>query len=220
MRAITRVFGTWDDGGGVMEEVVGGAGEVNLTLFGDTAFGVCSGDSESESERISGVAGPESSVEGTRESWEICDKDGCKSILPKRIQAQAATDASEMQMRYANGESRARSSGFQWEGRNLGEVRREVAAGCRGSRAMMSRQVRARRQASWKPGLGSRTQCDQEYNGDTNAQVPAGNAGGSDSVENGVVEWAKMETGGRARAGGTWRLASTAGLHMDLTIPL
>lgn len=76
-----RLLGICEDGGGVMDEVVGGAGDVNLTL---SAFD-CPGEPGLEDEpRLVGVAGRESSVEGISESWESWDSDAWESILPGR----------------------------------------------------------------------------------------------------------------------------------------
>jgi hypothetical protein len=65
-----------------MEEVVGGAGDVNLALSGETAFDISS-DSDCSAEGSLGVAGRDSSVEGMSESWDSWDKDACESILPR-----------------------------------------------------------------------------------------------------------------------------------------
>lgn len=64
-----------------MDEVVGGAGEVNLSRLGESSLVRCVGPGEPdvEAERSLGVAGRESSVEGMSESWE---KDAWESILP------------------------------------------------------------------------------------------------------------------------------------------
>lgn len=67
VRTTERMLGSWDDGGGVMDEVVGGAGDVNFSIF-------ATGDAEHEAERTSGVAGLDGCVEGiTTDSWEACD---------------------------------------------------------------------------------------------------------------------------------------------------
>ena len=67
-----RVFGTWDEGGGVIDAVVGGGGEVNFSTFV-----LCAepGEFEGDTECIrGGVAGPGSSVDGMATgSWEVCD---------------------------------------------------------------------------------------------------------------------------------------------------
>jgi hypothetical protein len=91
VRTSTRVFGSWDDGGGVMDEVVGGAGDANFSIL-------ATGDPEREADRsIAGVAGLDSSVEGiSTDSWEACDNGACESILPRRKQDQGATDTSEL----------------------------------------------------------------------------------------------------------------------------
>lgn len=75
--AMTRVFGIWEDGGGVME-AVGGGGEVNL------AWSDGPGEPGDEVNGSIGVGGRDNSVVGTRESCESWDKDGCDSILPGR----------------------------------------------------------------------------------------------------------------------------------------
>jgi hypothetical protein len=79
-----RLVGTCEDGGGVIDEVVGGAGDVNLTLSGLLRLD-CPGEPGLEGEaRLVGVAGRESSVEAMSESWESWDKDAWESILPGR----------------------------------------------------------------------------------------------------------------------------------------
>jgi hypothetical protein len=74
--AAVRNTGSWEDGGGVMDEVVGGAGEVNLYRSGDLACDMLRGpgDADLEPEYILGVAGRESSVVGSRESWDNWEK--------------------------------------------------------------------------------------------------------------------------------------------------
>ena len=72
VRMVERVFGSWDDGGGVIVDVVGGAGEVNVSALGYCAG---SGESERDSDRSGGLSGLATSVEGmSTESWEVCDK--------------------------------------------------------------------------------------------------------------------------------------------------
>ena len=84
--ASARVFGIWEDGGGVIEEVVGGAGEVNLTRSGETTLTMPDdggGEPEGETEEsILGVAGREYSVDGMRENCESWDRGAWESILP------------------------------------------------------------------------------------------------------------------------------------------
>lgn len=66
-----RVSGTWDDGGGVIDAVVGGGGEVNFSTF---VLCADAGEFERDTECMRGVAGPGSSVDGmATESWEVCD---------------------------------------------------------------------------------------------------------------------------------------------------
>jgi hypothetical protein len=86
------VFGNWDDGGGVVDEVVGGAGDVNFSVL-------VTGDAEREADcNMAGVAGLDSSVEGiSTDSGEGCDNGVCESILPRRKRDQGATDTSELQ---------------------------------------------------------------------------------------------------------------------------
>lgn len=69
VRATTRVFGIWEEGGGVIEEVVGGAGDVNLARSGETTLDI-SADPDCDAKASLGVAGLDSSVEGMSESWE------------------------------------------------------------------------------------------------------------------------------------------------------
>jgi hypothetical protein len=66
VRSPAREPGSCDDGGGVMEEVVRGAGDVNLTRSGEASFDMLAGaaDSESDAERMRGVSGPATSVVG------------------------------------------------------------------------------------------------------------------------------------------------------------
>jgi len=91
VRTTARVFGSWDDGGGVMEEVVGGAGDVNFSIL-------AMGDPEREADRSAGVAGIDSSVDGiSTDSWEACDNGASSSILPRRKRDQDATDTSGLQ---------------------------------------------------------------------------------------------------------------------------
>jgi hypothetical protein len=72
VRMTAREVRSWDDGGGVMEEVVRGAGDVNLTRSGEASFDMLTGaaDSESDAERNWGVSGPATSVVGISTS---CD---------------------------------------------------------------------------------------------------------------------------------------------------
>ena len=67
VRATIREFGIWDEGGGVKDDVVGGAGEVNLAWSGETAVDMLR-DARCDAEASLGVAGLESSVEGRSES--------------------------------------------------------------------------------------------------------------------------------------------------------
>lgn len=74
VRTAARVFGICVEGGGVMEEVVRGAGDVNLTRSGDAAFDMLTG--------AVGVSGRTASVVGIKScggwyngAWE--------SILPE-----------------------------------------------------------------------------------------------------------------------------------------
>lgn len=46
--ATAREFGSCEDGGGVMDEVVGGAGDVNLTRSGERALGIFGGAGDSD----------------------------------------------------------------------------------------------------------------------------------------------------------------------------
>jgi hypothetical protein len=64
---LRRVLTTWEDGGGVMDEVVGGAGDVNLTRSGEASFDMlpAAADSERDAARNVGVSGWTVSVEGT-----------------------------------------------------------------------------------------------------------------------------------------------------------
>lgn len=130
VRTTVREFGICDDGGGVIDDVVGGAGEVNLARSGELALDMeaSAEDSEGEMERSLGVVGLESSVEGRSESWDVWDKDAWASILPRR------TDTSEMQA----GHRRALFA-FFWQrerrtGRRLpvgvARRRREETRGC------------------------------------------------------------------------------------------
>lgn len=64
-----------------MEEVVGGAGDVNLGS-GESAFDMLA--KSGEPERNLGVVGRDTSVDGRRESWEACDSGAWESILPRR----------------------------------------------------------------------------------------------------------------------------------------
>lgn len=70
VRTAARLLGTWDDGGGVMEDVVRGAGDVNL---GDATFDMLTGaaDSERDGERNLGVSGRATSVVGINESCDV-----------------------------------------------------------------------------------------------------------------------------------------------------
>lgn len=60
-----------------MDEVVGGAGEVNLTRSGEAALIRVDGpgDADAEAERSLGVVGRDSSVVGISESCESWDRD-------------------------------------------------------------------------------------------------------------------------------------------------
>jgi hypothetical protein len=92
--AATRGTGSWEEGGGVIDEVVGGAGEVNLAGSSEEAFWN-SGEPGIEGERsLGGVVGCGSSVDGMRTSWE---NGACRSILPGQLLqvVQAASDTSE-----------------------------------------------------------------------------------------------------------------------------
>lgn len=91
-------WGIWEDGGGVMEEVVGGAGEVNLARSGETALDMFA--AVGEPERNLGVVGRDSSVEGMSESWEACDGGAWKSILPRSWWSKPS-DTSDMRRRAA-----------------------------------------------------------------------------------------------------------------------
>lgn len=67
VRMTDRVLGSWDDGGGVIDDVVGGAGDVNFSSL-------VTGDSDGDADGSAGVAGLDSSVDGiSTESWEACD---------------------------------------------------------------------------------------------------------------------------------------------------
>jgi hypothetical protein len=48
VRMPARMSGTWEEGGGVMEEVVRGAGDVNLTRSGEASFDMSTGAADSE----------------------------------------------------------------------------------------------------------------------------------------------------------------------------
>jgi hypothetical protein len=43
-----RVLGSWEEGGGVIEEVVRGAGDMNLTRSGEASFDMSTGAADSE----------------------------------------------------------------------------------------------------------------------------------------------------------------------------
>ena len=68
VRTVNLLFGIWDDGGGVID-AVGGAGDVN---FSTLVVGAGPGESECDRDRMRGVSGVESSVDGiATESWEV-----------------------------------------------------------------------------------------------------------------------------------------------------
>lgn len=74
VRKLARVSGIWEEGGGVMEDVVLGAGDVNLTRSGEASPDMLAGAAEAERDADAcstlGVSGPASSVVGISES---CD---------------------------------------------------------------------------------------------------------------------------------------------------
>jgi len=85
VRIAASVPGICEDGGGVMEEVVRGAGEMNLTRSGDASFDMvrAAADSAGDRERSLGVSGCAYSVVGINES---CDGWYCgvwDSMLPE-----------------------------------------------------------------------------------------------------------------------------------------
>lgn len=81
VRMAEREFGSCEEGGGVMEEVARGAGDVNLTRSGDASFDMMT--AASDSERKSGVSGRATSVVGIRVSGAGGYKDAWESILPE-----------------------------------------------------------------------------------------------------------------------------------------
>ena len=76
MRITARAVGIWEDGGGVIEDAVGGAGEENLARsgwVGVRAKGIFEGPgelegSDIEARRFWGVVGCDGSLAGTREA--------------------------------------------------------------------------------------------------------------------------------------------------------
>jgi hypothetical protein len=96
VRMPARVLTIWEEGGGVMEEVVRGAGDVNFTRSGEASFDMSPGaaDSERDIERTLGVSGPANSVVGTSESCDGWCRGVRLSILPKAQAVQAVGDTS------------------------------------------------------------------------------------------------------------------------------
>lgn len=74
VRRTVRVSGICEDGGGVMEDVVLGAGDVNLTRSGEASPDILTGAAETERDTDAcsalGVSGPVNSVVGISDS---CD---------------------------------------------------------------------------------------------------------------------------------------------------
>jgi hypothetical protein len=89
----------WEDGGGVMEEVVRGAGEVNFTRSGDASFDMLRAavDSEGDAERSLGVSGRVDSVVGINESCDAGYSGAWESMLAKAQLAWAMQDTSGVQ---------------------------------------------------------------------------------------------------------------------------
>jgi hypothetical protein len=130
VRAVVRVLGIWEEGGGVIDEVMGGAGEVNFAWLDGP------GGSDGEAERRLGVSSLDISVDGTSESCDGWDTAAWESIL------QASTDTSEVQPRCGSGQVCAVAAGSsrdaqcQWGVASTTTGRREVAgAGARETRA-------------------------------------------------------------------------------------
>lgn len=94
VRMLARVLGTCDDGGGVMEDVVRGAGDVNLKRSGEPSFDMLAGaaGSESDAERNLGVSGPATSVVGISTSCDGWCSALWLSILPEAQAVQAMGD--------------------------------------------------------------------------------------------------------------------------------
>lgn len=98
---LKRVLTTWEEGGGVMLDVVRGAGDVNFTRSGEATFDMvaAAADSERDAERNVGVSGRVTSVEGT----SSCDgwwSDAWLSMLPGRKRClQAMRDTSDVRGR-------------------------------------------------------------------------------------------------------------------------
>jgi hypothetical protein len=92
VRTAARAFTAWDEGGGVMDEVVRGAGDVNLTRSGD-GFDMSRGaaDSERDAERSVGVSGRATSVDGMKGSCDGWYSGAWLSML--RAQTVSPSDA-------------------------------------------------------------------------------------------------------------------------------
>lgn len=84
VRTGARIGATWEDGGGVIEEVFGGAGDTNLALSGVRAIGMADGAGDVEASWRCGVVGPkfwESSVVDMSEACAACESCAWTSIL-------------------------------------------------------------------------------------------------------------------------------------------
>jgi hypothetical protein len=85
VRMLARVFGICEDGGGVMEDVARGAGDVKPAF----AMSTCAADSERDAERPLGVSGAATSVVGMSESCDGWCRGVWWSILPDARTVQA-----------------------------------------------------------------------------------------------------------------------------------
>jgi hypothetical protein len=91
VRMLVRMLGIWEEGGGVMEDVARGAGDVNLRRSGEAPFAMSrwATDSERDADRPLGVSGAASSVVGMSESCDGWCRGVWLSILPEAQTVQA-----------------------------------------------------------------------------------------------------------------------------------
>lgn len=97
VRTAARLFNTWAEGGGVMDDDVRGAGDLKPARSGDASFDIlaAAADSDREAERKSGVSGRAASVVCINKSCDGWYRGAWLSMVPKAQAVQAVRNTSD-----------------------------------------------------------------------------------------------------------------------------